>query len=63
MTLIRRISENGVVNSTLKILLCRKLLRSVEVSGDLANLEEARVLAHRVGATAGLDAVMVHEAS
>jgi hypothetical protein len=60
MTPIRRISENGVVNSILKILLCRKLLRSVEVWGDLTNVEEARVLDQR---TVGLDAVMVHDVS
>ena len=59
MTPIRKISVHGVANSTLKILLCRKLLRSVEVLDDL---EEARVLDHRVVATAVLPAGMVDDA-
>ena len=61
MTPIRRIFVNGVVNSTLKILLCRKLLRSVEGSG-VANLEEVRVPGHRMVETAVLPAGMVDDA-
>ena len=64
MTPIRGIFVNGVVNSNGKTLPCRKLLRNVEVSGDLINQEEeVRVLGRLVAATAGLAAVMLHEAS
>jgi hypothetical protein len=59
MTLIRKISVHGVANSTLKILTCRRLLRSVEVLDDL---EEVRVLGHRVVATTVLVAGMVDDA-
>jgi len=62
MTPIRKISVHGVANSTLKILLCRKLLRSVEIPIVLTDLEEARVLDHRVVATAVLPAGMFDDA-